>query len=73
MNNRVDKLANLVNDKLDKQDNTSMNLIDDNQKRVESKVDQIINSVKQQRTDDMHLHDCIQQAISVKLQEDKDE
>ena len=73
MNNRVDKLANLVNDKLDKQDNTSMNLIDDNQKRVESKVDQIINTVKQQRTDDMQLHDCVQQAISVKLQEDKDE
>jgi len=73
MNNRVDKLANLVNDKLDKQDNANMNLIDDNQKRVESKVDQIINTVKQQRTDDMQLHDCVQQAISVKLQEDKDE
>jgi len=47
--------------------------IDDNQKRVESKVDEIINSVKHQKEDDMYLHDCVQQAIHVKLQEDKEE
>ena len=73
MNKRVEDLANLVNNKLDKYDDTRVKIIDDNQKRVESKVDQIISSVKQQKADDMQLHDCIQQAIHVKLQEDKEE
>jgi len=73
MNKRVEDLANLVNSKLDKYDDTRVKIIDDNQKRVESKVDQIISSVKQQKVDDMHLHDCVQQAIHVKLQEDKEE
>jgi len=73
MNKRVEDLANLVNSKLDKYDDTGVKVIDDNQKRVESKVDQIISSVKQQKADDMQLHDCVQQAIHVKLQEDKEE
>jgi len=37
------------------------------------KVDQIIDSVKLQKAGDMQLHDCVQQAVQVQLQEDKEE
>jgi len=37
------------------------------------KVDQIIDSVKLQKAGGMQLHDCVQQAVQVHLQEDKEE
>jgi hypothetical protein len=74
MNKKVDELTNLVNSRLKQDDKcTAKKDLDENQKRVESKVDQIIDTVKQQKKDDMHLHDCVQQAINVKLQEDREE
>lgn len=73
MNKKIDDLANLVNNRLVKTDDGGVKKIDENQKRVESKVDSIIDSVKQQKADDMHLHDCVQQAISIQLQEDREE
>ena len=48
--------------------------MDESQKRVKIKVDQVIMyPVKVQKADDMHLHDCVQQAIQISLQEDKEE
>jgi len=66
MNNKIDELSNMVNEKVSNNDMHS-----EPQKRVEDKVDELMNTVQQ--IDSHYVHDCVQDAVKLKLQEDQEE
>ena len=68
MNNKIDELSNMVNEKVSNNDMHS-----EPQKRVEDKVDELMNTVKSRQIDSHYVHDCVQDAVKLKLQEDQDE
>jgi len=68
MNKKIDELTNTVNEKISNSD-----LDFEPQKRVEDKVDALMSTVKNQHIDSHYVHDCVQDAVKLKLQEDQEE
>jgi len=71
MNKKIDDLTNTVKEKIS---NSDLDL--EPQKRVEDKVDALMTSlstVKNQQIDSHYVHDCVQDAVKLKLQEDQEE
>jgi len=67
---KVDHTTDSLKSKLNRQDDQAVkifdgNKIDENRKRVEMKVDQIIDSVKLQKANDMHLHDYVLRSTGI--------
>jgi len=71
MNKRMDDLTEAVSNKIDirqSQDNDNTEL---SQRRVEEKMDELMIAVnKQTKTNDHLVHDCVEQAVRLKLEED---
>lgn len=67
ISSQIDAVRSSLDNKLDLQDSK------DNVVAVEEKVNQIIVKLEKQKKDNHDLHDCVQDAINMKLQEDKEE
>lgn len=70
---KTDELSDSVNTRLDKLDSSRENTDVVGRKRVEEKMDVLIATVKRQKTYDHQLHDCVQEAVQSKLEEDQQE
>jgi hypothetical protein len=70
---KIDDLTDSVNTRLDKLDSSRDVTEVIGQKRVEEKVDTLIDTVSKQKTYDHKLHDCVQEAVKSKLEEDQEE
>lgn len=75
MNRKMEDLTKMVNKNMD---NTEAKIdkviVQDTQKRVEEKVDKLVQSLEQQRKTDSHfVLNCVEDALGIKLQEDREE
>ena len=68
MDKKIVELTSTVNKKLSSNDPYL-----EPQKRVEDKVDELMNTVKRQKIDSHYVHDCVQEAVTLKLQEDQEQ
>ena len=74
MSTRMDDLMETVNNKLDNKELQVSDNVEVSQKRVEEKVEELMDTVKQQTKLDSHLvHDCVDQAVRLKLAKDEEE
>jgi hypothetical protein len=67
MSSQLEDMRSTLNRKLDKQDTK------ENVEAVAEKVDKIMVTMEKQRVDNHNLRDCVQDAVGMKIQEDKDE
>ena len=74
MSTTIDDLMETVNNKLDNKELQVSDNVEVSQKRVEEKVEELMDTVKQQTKLDSHLvHDCVDQAVRLKLAKDEEE
>ena len=74
MSKRLVELEALVNGMVNGEAASNTGSHQEIQRRVEEKVDALATVVKeQQKVEDMHLHECVQRAISVQRREEMDE
>ena len=71
---KVYKLSITITDKLDQQESNNKAEVIDTNKQVEEKVDKLVETMsKKQILDSHYVHDCVEDAVRIKLQEDREE
>jgi hypothetical protein len=78
MNKKVEDLTNIVCSQWERYDEKGVKTLDeaevnDTHKRVEEKVDRLMEKVEKQKLDGHYVHDCVEDAVRLKLQKDKEE
>ena len=78
MNQKMEEVAlqmsQLMNRRSKEHEETENSAVEGTQKRVEEKVDKLMESMEKQRKTESHLvHDCVEEAVRMKLQEDREE
>lgn len=67
MSDQLEEMRSTLNKKLDKQDTK------ESVEAVDEKVNKIMVTMEKQKVDNREIHDCVQDAVRMKLQEDKEE